>query len=116
MLERIVHEQSMEFLDKHNILYKFQSGLLKNYSTDIFLSYVTDKISTGFDSGLLTGLILIDLQKAFDTIDHNTLLLRMPSLAFPREVIDWYKSYLSSMKFYVNVHGKFSFSANLRCG
>ena len=34
----------------------------------------------GFDSGLITEVILIDLQKAFDTIDHNILLLKMPSL------------------------------------
>ena len=71
VLERIVHEQSMEFLDKDNILYKFQSGFVKNHSTDFCLSYLTDKISNRFDSGLLTGVILIVLVKAFDTIDHK---------------------------------------------
>ena len=40
----------------------------------------------------------------------------MPSLGFSREVIDWYKSYLSSRKFHVNVHDKFSASADLWCG
>ena len=40
----------------------------------------------------------------------------MPSLGFSREVIDWDKSYLSSSKFYVKVHDKFSTSADLRCG
>ena len=103
VLEKIVHEQSIEFLDKHSVLYKFQSGFQKNHSTDFCLSYLTDKISKVFDSGLLTGVILIDLQKAFDTIDHNILLLRMPSLGVSREVIDWYKSYLSSRKFHVKM-------------
>ena len=116
VLERIVHEQAMEFLDKHNILYKFQSVFRKNHSTDFCLSYLTDKIFKGFDSGLHTGVILIDLQKAFDTIDHNILLQKMPSLGISFEVIDWYKSYLSSRKFHVNVHDKFSTSADLRCG
>ena len=87
VLERIVHEQSMEFLDKHNILYKFQSGFRKNHSTDFCLCYLADKISKGLDTGLLTGVILIDLQKAFDTIDHRILLLKTPSLGFSREVI-----------------------------
>ena len=114
VLERIVHEQTMAFLDKH-FLYKFQSRFRKNHSIDFCLSFLTDKISKGFDSGLLTGVILIDLQKAFDIIDHNILLLKMPSLGFSREVIDWYKSYLSSRKFHVNVHDKFSTSADLRC-
>ena len=39
----------------------------------------------------------------------------MPLLGFSRELIDWYKSYLSSRKFHVNVHYKFSNSGNLRC-
>ena len=40
----------------------------------------------------------------------------MPSLGFSREVIGWYRSYLSSRKFHANVHDQFSTSANLRCG
>ena len=116
VLERIVHEQSIEFLDKHDILYKFQSGFWKNHFTDFFQSYLTDKISKGFDSGLLTGVILIDLQKAISTVDHNILLLKMPLLGFSHEVIDWYKSYLSSKKFHVNIYGKFSVFVDLRCG
>ena len=61
----------MEYLTDNNILYKYQSGFLKNHSTDTSLSYLTNRILTGFDSGLLTGMILIDLQKAFDTINHD---------------------------------------------
>ena len=73
----------------------------KNNSTDFCLFYLADKISKGFDSGLLTGVILIDLQKAFDTTDHNMLLLKMALLGFSHKVLDWYKSYLSSRKFHV---------------
>ena len=116
VLERILHEETIEFLDKHNALYKFQSGFRKNYSTDFCLSYLTDKISKGFDSGLLTRVILIDLQKAFDTIGYNILFLKITLLGFSRKVIDWYKSYLSCRKFHVNIHGKFSTSVDLRCG
>ena len=61
-------------------------------------------------------MILIDLQKGFDTINHNILLLKMQSLGFSREVIDWYKSCLSSRKLHVNVHDNFSTSADLQCG
>ena len=38
-----------------------------------------DKILTNFDSGLLTGMILIDLQKSFDTINHDILLTPLPA-------------------------------------
>ena len=38
------------------------------------LSYLHDKIIKGFDSGLLTGMVFIGLQKAFDTTDQNILI------------------------------------------
>ena len=116
VLTRVIHERTTEFLDKHNILYKFQSGFRKNHSTDFCLSYLTDKIPNGFNSGLLTGMILIDLQKAFDTIDYYILQQKLPSLGFSNKVIDWFKSYLRSRKFHVNVHDKLSTTAELGCG
>ena len=61
-------------------------------------------------------MILIDLQKASDTIDHYILLLKLPSLGFSNEVIGWFKSYLRSKKFHVNVRDKLSITAKLRCG
>ena len=61
VLEGRVHEQTINFFDKHNILLKFQSEFPKNHSIDFCLSCLPDKISKGFDSGLLTGVILIDL-------------------------------------------------------
>ena len=41
------------------------------------LSFLNDKILKGFDKVCFTGMILIDLQKAFDTIDHKLLLEKM---------------------------------------
>ena len=72
----------MEYLTDNRILYRYQSGFRKNHSIDACLSYLTDKILTGFDSGLLTGIILIDLKKTFDTINHNILLKRMSLTGF----------------------------------
>ena len=63
------------FLTNTTFYLNFNQDFERNHSSDFFLSCLTDKISNGFDSGLLTGMILIDLHKAFDTIDHNILLL-----------------------------------------
>ena len=43
---------------------------------------LTDKINKSFESGRYTGLILIDLQKAFDTKDHEILLKKMGCIGF----------------------------------
>ena len=106
--ERIIHNQTQEFLDKNNILYKYQSGFRKHHSTDTCLSYLTDKVKIGFEEGLLTGMVLIDLQKAFDTIDHSILLEKMSCLGFAGKTIAWYKSYLTNRSFIVNVGKEFS--------
>ena len=82
IIEKIIHNQTQSFLDENKILYTYQSGFRKHYSTDICLSYLTDRLCNGFEKGLLTGMILIDLQKAFDTIDHSILLEKMKCLSF----------------------------------
>ena len=76
IIKRIIHNQTMNFLSDNNVLYKYQSGFRKFHSTDTFLPYLHDKITKGFNSGLLTEMVLIDLQKAFDTIGHNILILK----------------------------------------
>ena len=39
-------------------------------------------------------MILLDLQKAFDTIDHQILLKKMKDLGFSKNTFAWFKSYL----------------------
>ena len=64
IIEKVVHNQTNEFLSANKISYNYQSGFITNHSTNLCLSFLTDKILKGFDEGLLTGMILIDLQKA----------------------------------------------------
>ena len=115
-IERIIHNQTQEFLDKNNILYKYQSGFRKHHSTDTCLSYLTDKVKIGFEEGLLTGMVLIDLQKAFDTIDHSILLEKMSCLGFAGKTIAWFTSYLTNRSFIVNVGKESSSPSKLSCG
>ena len=72
----------MEYLTDNKVLFRYQSRFRKNHSTDTCLSYLTYKILTGFDSEILTGMILIDLQKAFDTINDDILLKKCIWLDF----------------------------------
>ena len=65
--EGIVHSQTQSYLDKHQILYKYQSDFRPKNSTDTCLTILNNNILNGIDRGLLTGMILIDLQKALTT-------------------------------------------------
>ena len=116
IIEKIIHNQVESFLHSHNIIYKYQSGFRKNHSTGTCLSFLSNKIKQGFEEGKLTGMILIDLQKAFDTIDHEILLLKMKYLGFAESTINWFRSYLTDRTFIVHLNGNFSNPGNLICG
>ena len=73
----MIHDQTQVFLDENKILYRFQSGFRKNFSSDSCLSYLNNKTATGFESGLYTGMMLIDLKKASDAINHEILIIKM---------------------------------------
>ena len=116
VFERVVHDQTQAFLEGNKLFYEFQSGFRKNHSTNFCLSYLNDKITRGFDSGQYTGMILIDLQKAFDTIDYSILFEKLKALNFSIETVDWFKSYLRNRKFCVSVGQSVSDFSELKCG
>ena len=87
IIERIVHDQIEEFLSKNKLLYRVQAGFWKNYSTNTCLGHLTEKTTSGFKKGLSTEMVLLDLQKAFDTIEHQILLKKMKHLGFSKNKI-----------------------------
>ena len=103
VFEKVVLDQTEEFLSLNKILYGYQSGFRKNHSADTCLSFLNDKILKGFDNGLVTGMILIDLQKAFDTIDHDILLKKLSIIGFSDHSVKLFQSYLLNGKFTVNL-------------
>ena len=89
----------------------------KNYSTNACLGHRTDKTNTGFEKDLFIGMILIDLQKASDTINHQMLIKKMKYLGFTKNVVAWFwfKSYLIGRKFKINISTSYSIPSNLTC-
>ena len=61
-------------------------------------------------------MILINLQKAFDTINHKILLDKLLPIGFSKNTISWYESYLVERLFTVEVANWVSQFANIRCG
>ena len=105
----------MEIVTKKNTLYKFQSGFWKFHSTDSCISYLQDKVAKRFDSGLLTGMIFIDLQKPFDTIDHKILIEKMKCTGFSNDVGKSFESCLSKRMLSVQAEKSFSDKALIIC-
>ena len=114
--QKIIHDQTIYFVTKNNVFYKFQSVFRKFHSTDFCFLDLQDEVAKGFDSGLLTGMILIDLQKAFDTIDHKMPIEKVKRMGFSNHVTKWFEYYLSKRMFSVNVENSFSDKSLINCG
>ena len=115
IFEKIVHDQMIDCLTKY-ILCKYQSGFRRKHPTNLFLSYLNGKILKGFDNGIFTGMILIDIQKAFDTMDDNILLQKLKAIGFCVDTVNWFRSYLTDQAFLVRIENKYSSISKILCG
>ena len=111
-IEKVIDNQRSIFLNSKKLLYTYQSGLQKKHSTDFYLN---DKILKGFGKGLMTDMILIDLQKGFDTIDHDVLLQKLYAIGFLKHTENYFPPYLSNRSFPVNLGNNFSQVASISC-
>ena len=64
----------------------------------------------------MTGMILIDLQKAFDTIDQGILLQKLYAIGFSKHTVNCFQSYLSNRSFLVDLGNNFSQPVSVSCG
>ena len=115
-LKRVIHNQTNAFLKGNNLLYNYQSGFRTNHSTNQCLSRLTGKILKGIDEGLLTGMILIDLKKAFNTINHEILFKKLKAKGFSEWCITWFQSYLSKRIFFISIENQLSDYGGISCG
>ena len=69
-----------------------------------------------WNKGVYTGLVMIDLRKAFDTVDHEILVLKLKSIDLSSESVLWFKSYLSNCMQFVEVNGERSALGSVTCG
>ena len=66
------------------------------HSTETALINVTDNILKAIDEKSASLLVLLDMSKAFDSLNHNLLLGKLRKLGLKASVISWFSSYLSS--------------------
>ena len=78
------------------------------------LHFCMIKFLKGFDKGFMSGMILTDLQKAIDLIDHDILLKKLSAIGFSNQTTGWLKSYLSNQLFTVNLENCYS-DPNITC-
>ena len=76
-IEKLMHKRLSTFLDINNLVYSLQFGFRRKHLTTHALISPTESIRQTLDDGSFGCDIFVDLQKAFDTVDHEILLHKL---------------------------------------
>jgi len=116
LFEKIVCTRITNFLIQNDILYDYQFGFRKFNPTNLALIDVTDNILEHLDARDCGVGICIDLQKAFDTVNHDILLKKLDMYGIRHVMYSWIKDYLTNRQQYVSLQDVCSSSLCVNCG
>ena len=117
VLERIVADQLMCYVDSHHLLPGNQSAYRNFHSTETVLLKVLNDLLLVVDNGDEAVLLLLDFSAAFDTLDHTVLLQRLAKdYSITGTVLQWIDSYLQDSTQRVIINGTSSAPSSLSCG
>ena len=116
ILEKAVFHQLHRYLSENSLLSPYQSGFRANHSTQLAITFFTDKTRGHMDKGLLTGVVFIDLKKAFDTVPHDGLLNKLFRYGIQDQPLSWFESYLTDRTQSVSIENHLSSAANISSG
>ena len=116
LLEHIIHTNIMIHLDTNNLLSPFQHGFRKERNCETQLITTARDFADTLNKKGQTDAILLDFSKAFDKVDHHTLLFKLKALGINSPLADWVKSFLSNRTQVVTLEGVKSSPAPVRSG
>ena len=93
------------FLEEHKCIYLLQFGFRQKHSVNHALIQITETIRKALDEKKFACGIFIDLQKAFDTVNHHILTSKLEHYGIRGVANNWFKSYLSGRTQYVSIQG-----------
>ena len=116
MLEKLMSKRFYTSLNNTNIIYNLPFGFWQQHFTYHALINITENIRKALDDDNTGCGIFVDLQKVFDTVDHQILLAKLNHYGIHEVSNDWFKSYLSNRSQYVSINGYESGLAVINCG
>ena len=98
VLEKIVYQCVYSFLQDTGQIYDNQYGFRANHSCEHAIGQVVGSLVKNMENQLYTVCILLDLSKAFDTIEHRILLSKLELYGIRGNALSWFESYLTDRK------------------
>ena len=111
-----MHTRLQEFLENTNQIYDLQFGFRKKHSTNHAILSIIEDIRQDLDNKTYTCGVFIDLEKAFDTVNHKLLLDKLKHYGVSGTANKWLESYLSNRKERVKFNGENSEYLSVTCG
>ena len=105
IIEMLMYSRFYKFLTTYNCMYELQFGFRANHSTSHASISLREDIRDALDNNAYAGGIFIDLQKAFDTVDHDILFRKLDHYCIIRTAKDWFNSYLARRRQFVSING-----------
>ena len=115
-MERILYDQMYDYLKKQNILSEHQFGFRQFHSTTTTLLDCTNEWYINMDRGLYNIVVLLDLKKAFDTVNHEILLRKFERYGFGNKALDLLSNYLTNRTQRCQLNGMLSDQRGITCG
>ena len=116
VIERVVHTQLSTHLDNINYLYSHQYGFRRGRSTTQAIAQLNNWVLESMDEGKVTGLLFVDISKAFDSINHKVLLDKLKHMGMSERSLQWFKSYLAERRQCVFINGQTSETQRITLG
>ena len=103
------------YFKEENLIQPCQSGFRSLHSTVTALLDVTNRWCLNIDKGMVSGVIFLDVKKAFDTVDHAILLKQLSDYGVQGQTASWFKSYLKDRQQFCVVNGLSSVKNRIVC-
>ena len=94
----IVKQELVNILEVNKIIKDSQHGFRSNRSCLTSLLEFSENILEGIDNGEALDVIFLDLKKAFDTVPHCRLIMKLEAIGIHDKLLCWIKDWLSERK------------------
>lgn len=108
LLERILKDSMLAYLIDENLLHDSQHGFVPGRSCSSALLTFLEKVTSSLDNKQLVDVVYLDFSKAFDTVPHKRLLLKLKSFGFGGVALQLISSFLSGRQQRVSVGNSLS--------
>lgn len=103
LFERLILSQIKQFLNSNKILINQQFGFRSGHSTSHQILRIIESISMDFNRDISSGMVCLDVEKAFDSVWHDGLIFKMSQLNFPTHILKIVQSFLNDRESFVQI-------------